>query len=155
MMLTTWNIISKNPQKICHIKNTNLCNEKKRAKPSTPRYINQVTFTRLNYFFYLDQFNLEFEFSIVCEKLNVRSFILTSGNKSWMISRNQLVSLALQIVPWLLSLKGLLRMSKLNILFEKHIGNNELSLWTTILKTRHLVEELSKQPCVGKLSHYQ
>jgi hypothetical protein len=39
MMPTTWNTTSKTPQGSCHMKYTNLCNEKKRAKPSTPRYL--------------------------------------------------------------------------------------------------------------------
>ncbi len=38
MMFTTWNITSRTPQGSCHIKDTNLCNEEKRVKPSTPRY---------------------------------------------------------------------------------------------------------------------
>jgi len=38
-MLTTWNITSRTPQGSYHIKDTNLCNEKKKAKPSTPRYL--------------------------------------------------------------------------------------------------------------------
>jgi hypothetical protein len=39
MMLATWNITSKTPQGSCHMKYTNLYNEEKRAKPSTPRYL--------------------------------------------------------------------------------------------------------------------
>jgi hypothetical protein len=39
MMLTTWNITSKTPQGFCHMKYINLCNEEKRIKPSTPRYL--------------------------------------------------------------------------------------------------------------------
>jgi hypothetical protein len=39
MILTTWNIISRTFQGSCHIKDTNLCNEEKRAKPLTPRYL--------------------------------------------------------------------------------------------------------------------
>jgi hypothetical protein len=38
-MLTTWNIISITPQGPCDMKYTNLCNEEKKAKPSTPRYL--------------------------------------------------------------------------------------------------------------------
>jgi len=37
MMLITQNITSRTPQGSCHVKYTNLCNEKKRTKPSTPR----------------------------------------------------------------------------------------------------------------------
>jgi hypothetical protein len=39
MMLTTQNITSRTPQGICHMKYTNLCNEEKRNKPLTPRYL--------------------------------------------------------------------------------------------------------------------
>jgi hypothetical protein len=39
--------------------------------------------------------------------------------------------------------------------WEAHLIVDKLSLCATILKTRHLVENLSKQPCVGKLIHYQ
>ncbi len=39
MMLTTQNITSKTLQNFYHMKYTNLCNEKKKAKPSTPRYL--------------------------------------------------------------------------------------------------------------------
>jgi hypothetical protein len=39
MMLTTWNITSKTPQGSCHMKYTNLCIEKKKNKPSMPRYL--------------------------------------------------------------------------------------------------------------------
>ncbi len=38
-MLTTQNITSKTPQGSCDMKYTNLCNEEKRDKPSTPRYL--------------------------------------------------------------------------------------------------------------------
>jgi hypothetical protein len=41
MMLTTWNITSKTPQGSCHMKYTNLCNEEKRTKPSTSRYLTE------------------------------------------------------------------------------------------------------------------
>jgi hypothetical protein len=39
MMLTTQNITSRTPQGSYHMKYTNLCNEEKRSKPSTPRYL--------------------------------------------------------------------------------------------------------------------
>jgi hypothetical protein len=39
MMVTTQNITSRTLQGSCHMKYTNLCNEEKRAKPSTPRYL--------------------------------------------------------------------------------------------------------------------
>jgi hypothetical protein len=39
MMLTTWNITSRTPQGFYHMKYTNLCNEEKITKPSTPRYL--------------------------------------------------------------------------------------------------------------------
>jgi hypothetical protein len=39
MMLTTWNITSKTPQGSCHMKYKNLCNEEKKAKSSTLRYL--------------------------------------------------------------------------------------------------------------------
>jgi hypothetical protein len=39
MMLTTWNITSRTPQGSCHLKYTNLCNEKNGAKPTTPKYL--------------------------------------------------------------------------------------------------------------------
>jgi hypothetical protein len=39
MMFTTQNITSRTPQGSCHMKYTNLCNEEKRTKPSTPRYL--------------------------------------------------------------------------------------------------------------------
>jgi hypothetical protein len=39
MMFTTWNITSMTFQGSCHIKDTKLCNEEKRAKPLTPRYL--------------------------------------------------------------------------------------------------------------------
>jgi hypothetical protein len=39
MMLTTQNITSRTPQGFSNMKYTNLCNEEKRAKPSTPRYL--------------------------------------------------------------------------------------------------------------------
>jgi len=39
MMLTTQNITSRTLQGSCHMKYTNLYNEEKRAKPSTPRYL--------------------------------------------------------------------------------------------------------------------
>jgi hypothetical protein len=39
MMLTTRNITSRTLQGFCHMKYTNLCNEEKRAKPSTPRHL--------------------------------------------------------------------------------------------------------------------
>jgi hypothetical protein len=38
-MLTTQNITSKTPQGSYHMKYINLCNEEKRSKPSTPRYL--------------------------------------------------------------------------------------------------------------------
>jgi hypothetical protein len=38
---------------------------------------------------------------------------------------------------------------------ETHLGVDELSLKATILRTRHLVEKLSKQPRVGKFIHYE
>jgi hypothetical protein len=38
-MFTTWNITLRTPQGSCHIKDINLCNEKNKAKPSTPRYL--------------------------------------------------------------------------------------------------------------------
>jgi hypothetical protein len=37
---------------------------------------------------------------------------------------------------------------------EAHLGVDELSLWIIILRTKHLVEKLSKQPRVGKFIHY-
>jgi hypothetical protein len=39
MMLTTQNITSRTPKGYSHMKYTNLCNEEKRHKPSTPRYL--------------------------------------------------------------------------------------------------------------------
>jgi hypothetical protein len=39
MMLTTWNLTSRTSQGSCHMKYTNLCNEKKRTKPSTSNYL--------------------------------------------------------------------------------------------------------------------
>jgi hypothetical protein len=42
-MLTTQNITSRTPQGSYHMKYTNLCNEEKRNKPSTLRYLNQTT----------------------------------------------------------------------------------------------------------------
>ncbi len=39
MMLTTQNITSRTPQGSSHMKYINLCNEKKRNKPSMPRYL--------------------------------------------------------------------------------------------------------------------
>jgi hypothetical protein len=39
MLFTTQNITSKTPQGSYHMKYTKLCNEEKRAKPSTPRYL--------------------------------------------------------------------------------------------------------------------
>jgi len=39
MMFITRNITSKTPQGACHMKYTNLCNEKKKGKPLTPRYL--------------------------------------------------------------------------------------------------------------------
>jgi hypothetical protein len=39
MMFTTQNTKSKTPQGSCHMKYTNLCNEEKRNKPSTLRYL--------------------------------------------------------------------------------------------------------------------
>jgi hypothetical protein len=36
----------------------------------------------------------------------------------------------------------------------KHLGINKLSLRVAILRTRHLVEKLSKWPHVGKIIHY-
>jgi len=39
MMLTTQNITSRTLQGFCDMKYTNLCNEEKRTKPSTPRYL--------------------------------------------------------------------------------------------------------------------
>jgi hypothetical protein len=39
MILTTQNITSRTPQGSYHMKYTNLCDEEKRAKPSTPRYL--------------------------------------------------------------------------------------------------------------------
>jgi hypothetical protein len=41
MMLTTWNITSRTPQGSHHIKYTNLCNEEKKTKPSTPKYLTE------------------------------------------------------------------------------------------------------------------
>jgi hypothetical protein len=38
-MFTTQNITLKTPQGFCHMKYTNLYNEEKRNKPSTPRYL--------------------------------------------------------------------------------------------------------------------
>jgi hypothetical protein len=38
-MLTTWNITLRTPQGSCQMKYTNLCNEKKKTKPSTPTYL--------------------------------------------------------------------------------------------------------------------
>jgi hypothetical protein len=38
-MLTTQNTKSRTPQGSCHMKYTNLRNEEKRNKPSTPRYL--------------------------------------------------------------------------------------------------------------------
>ena len=40
IILTTQNTTSRTLQGSCHKKYTNLCNEEKRAKPSTPRYLN-------------------------------------------------------------------------------------------------------------------
>jgi hypothetical protein len=37
---------------------------------------------------------------------------------------------------------------------EAHLGVDKLFLWVAILKTRHLVEKLSKQPHVDKFTHY-
>jgi hypothetical protein len=37
--LTTQNTTSRTLQGSCHKKYTNLCNEEKRSKPSTPRYL--------------------------------------------------------------------------------------------------------------------
>ncbi len=81
---------------------------------------------------------------------------LRSGSKLWTIAMNQLVSLQLQITPWPLLSGGLSRIDKPSILFRKHIQE-----WTNypydrvaILRTRHLVEKLSKQPHVGKLIQY-
>jgi hypothetical protein len=39
IILTTQNTTSKTLQGSCHEKYTNLCNKKKRGKPSTPRYL--------------------------------------------------------------------------------------------------------------------
>jgi hypothetical protein len=39
MMPTTQNITSRTLQGSYHMKYTNLCNEEKRTKPSTPRYL--------------------------------------------------------------------------------------------------------------------
>ncbi len=39
MMLKTQNITSRTPQGPCHMKYINLCNEEKKAKPSTPWYL--------------------------------------------------------------------------------------------------------------------
>jgi len=39
IMLLTQNTTSRTLQGSCHMKYTNLCNEEKRAKPSTPRYL--------------------------------------------------------------------------------------------------------------------
>jgi hypothetical protein len=39
IMFTTQNTTSRTLQGSCHMKYTNLCNEEKRAKPSTPRYL--------------------------------------------------------------------------------------------------------------------
>jgi hypothetical protein len=39
MMLTTWNMTLRTPQGSHHMKYTNLCNEEKKTKPSTPRYL--------------------------------------------------------------------------------------------------------------------
>ncbi len=39
MMFTTWNITSRTLQGSCHMKYTNLCNEGKKTKPLTPRYL--------------------------------------------------------------------------------------------------------------------
>jgi hypothetical protein len=41
-MFTTWNITSKTPQGSYHMKCTNLCNEEKRSKPSTLRYLAKI-----------------------------------------------------------------------------------------------------------------
>jgi hypothetical protein len=38
---------------------------------------------------------------------------------------------------------------------EAHLGINKLSLQATILKTKHLVEKLSKQPRVNNITHYR
>ncbi len=50
MMLTTRNITLRTPQGSCHMKYTNLCNEEKKTKPSTPRYLikNQTTNNQTN-----------------------------------------------------------------------------------------------------------
>jgi hypothetical protein len=39
MMFATQNITSRTRQGSCHMKYTNLCNEEKKAKPSTLRYL--------------------------------------------------------------------------------------------------------------------
>jgi len=39
MIFTTWNITLRTPQGSYYMKYTNLCNEEKKAKPSTPRYL--------------------------------------------------------------------------------------------------------------------
>ncbi len=39
IMLITQNTTSRTLQGACHMKYTNLCNEEKRTKPSTPRYL--------------------------------------------------------------------------------------------------------------------
>jgi hypothetical protein len=42
IMLTTKNTTSRTLQGSCHMKYTNLCNEEKRTKPSTPRYLTKI-----------------------------------------------------------------------------------------------------------------
>ncbi len=38
--------------------------------------------------------------------------------------------------------------------WEAHLGVDKLSPWASILRTRHLVEKMSKWPRVGKFIHY-
>jgi len=42
MTLTTWNMTLRTPQGSRHMKYTNLCNEEKRTKPLTPRYLIEI-----------------------------------------------------------------------------------------------------------------
>jgi hypothetical protein len=63
--------------------------------------------------------------------------------------------LTLQIAPWVLLSGGLSQNEQIKYsAWEAHLGVDELSLQVAILKTKHLVEKLSKQQRVGKLIHY-
>ncbi len=37
---------------------------------------------------------------------------------------------------------------------DAHVGQDALYLQAAILRTQHLVDKLSKQPCIGKTTHY-